>query len=161
MPPGHDLVEKFWHTPFPQVLADTYITVKFQLHSSINVRLTQSSVYNRLYIERSPKMGFWGDFGVGAKIFGGKVHPSSDCAFSDISGPDLTRRVVAFCMGIAICHRRKYGQVWGSPCTPTRSRRKTPQPEGTPLDFRLPHGKIVIILQCNPWAAGWSSEGTF
>jgi len=63
VPPGHDLVEKFWHTPFPQVLADTYITVKFQLHSSINVRLTESSVYNRLCIERAPKMGFWGDFG--------------------------------------------------------------------------------------------------
>ena len=52
----------------PQVLAYTYITVKFQLHSSINVRLTQSSVYNRLYIERSPKMGFWGDSGVGANV---------------------------------------------------------------------------------------------
>jgi len=29
-------------------------------------------------------------------------------------GPDLTCRVVAFCMGIAICHIRKVGQVWGS-----------------------------------------------
>ena len=29
-----------------------------------------------------------------------------------------------------------------------RSRRKTPRPEGTPLDLRLPHGKIVIILGC-------------
>jgi len=36
-----------------------------------------------------------------------------NCAFSDIFGPELTRRVVAFCMGIAICHRRKFGQVWG------------------------------------------------
>ena len=52
------------------------ITVKFQLRSSINVRLTESSLYNRFRIERSPKMGFWGDFGVGAKTFGGKVHPS-------------------------------------------------------------------------------------
>jgi len=32
---------------YPQVLAYTYITVKFQLRSSINVRLTESSVYNR------------------------------------------------------------------------------------------------------------------
>ena len=77
-------------------------------------------------------MGFWGDFGVGAKIFGGKVHPSSDCAFSDISGPDLTRRVVAFCMDIAICHRaprRKFGQVWGSPAPLSEvagKHRKTP-----------------------------------
>jgi len=38
-----------------------------------------------------------------------------NCAFSDIFGPDLTRRVVAFRMGIAICHRQKFGQVWGSP----------------------------------------------
>jgi len=30
-----------------------------------------------------------------------------------IFGPDLTRRVVAFCMGIAICHWQKFGQVWG------------------------------------------------
>jgi len=24
------------------------------------------------------------------------------------------RPILAFCMGIAICHRRKFGQVWGS-----------------------------------------------
>ena len=30
-------------------------------------------------------------------------------------GPDLTRRAVAFCIGIAICHSRKFGQVWVSP----------------------------------------------
>jgi len=35
-------------------------------------------------------------------------------AFSGIFGPDLTRRAVAFRMDIAICHRRKFGQVWGS-----------------------------------------------
>jgi len=49
-PPGRPLAEKFWHTPFPQVLAYTYITVKFQLRSSTDVRLTESSVYNRLCI---------------------------------------------------------------------------------------------------------------
>ena len=32
----------------------------------------------------------------------------------DDDDDDLTRRVVAFCMGIAICHRRKSRQVWGS-----------------------------------------------
>ena len=42
------------------------------------------------------------------------LHPQN-CAFSDIFGPDLTRHVVALCMAIAICHRRKLGQVWGSP----------------------------------------------
>jgi len=31
---------------------------------------------------------------------------------------------------------------------------KTPLPEGTPLDLRLSHGKIIIILRCNPWAVG-------
>ena len=25
------------------------------------------------------------------------------------------RRVIEFCMGIAICHRRNFGQVWESP----------------------------------------------
>jgi len=34
-----------------------------------------------------------------------------NCSFSDIFGPDLTPRVVALCMGIAICHRRKFEQV--------------------------------------------------
>ena len=38
------------------------ITVKFQIRSSINVRLTKSFLYNKFCIERSPKMGFWGDF---------------------------------------------------------------------------------------------------
>jgi len=44
------------------------------------------------------------------------IHPQN-CAFSDIFGPDLTPCVVAFCMDIAICHRRKFWQVWGSPAT--------------------------------------------
>ena len=82
-------------------------------------------------------------------------------AFSNIFGPDLTLRVVAFCMGVAICHRQKFEQVWGSPAPLNRSHKKTLRPEGTPLDLRLPHRKIVIILQCKPWAAGWSLEGTF
>jgi len=44
---------------YAQVLAHTYVTVKFQLRSSINVRLTESSLYNRFCIERSPKMGIF------------------------------------------------------------------------------------------------------
>jgi len=55
-----------------------YIAVKFQLRSSINVRLTESSVYNRLCLKGPPKWGFGVILGVGAKIFGGKVHPSSE-----------------------------------------------------------------------------------
>jgi len=49
--------------PIDQSRLLAYMTVKFQLHSSINVRLTESSVYYRLCIERSRKMGVWGDFG--------------------------------------------------------------------------------------------------
>jgi len=54
--------------------------------------------------------------GVGAKIFGGNplgMQRPSVYAFTDIFDPDLTRRVVAFCMDIAICDRRKFGQVSG------------------------------------------------
>jgi len=51
-----------------EVLAYAYITVKFQLRRSINVQLMESSLYNRVCVEKSPKMGF---LGVGARIFGG------------------------------------------------------------------------------------------
>ena len=94
-----------------------------------------------------PKWGFGAILGVGAKIFGGKVHP------------DPTRCVVEFCVGIAICCKQNFGQVWGSAAS-------LPEVAGnlwcrTPLDICLSHGKIGIIPQCNPWAAGWSLEGTF
>jgi len=80
-----------------------------------------------------PKLVFWVILGVGAKIFGGKVYPSLEL--------------------------HVFRHLWSS--SPTRSRRKTALPESTPLDLQLPHGKIVIILRCNPWAVGWSPEGTF
>ena len=61
-------------------------------------------------------MKFLCDLGVGAKVFDGKVHRPQNCAFSDIFGQDLTRRAVAYLYGyIAICQRRKFGQVWGFP----------------------------------------------
>ena len=44
----------------------------------------------------------------------GKYIRPKNCAFSDIFGPDLMPRVVVLCICIAICHRRKFGQVWGS-----------------------------------------------
>ena len=70
---------------YPEVLAYTYIAVMFQLRSSINVRLTESSLYNMFRIERSPKWGFGVILGVGAKIFGDKVHPSLElCVFRHI-----------------------------------------------------------------------------
>jgi len=49
-----------------------------------------------------PKWGFGVVLGVGAKIFGGKVHSSLELSVSDIFGPDLTCHAVAFCMDIAI-----------------------------------------------------------
>jgi len=116
------------------------------------VLLTRSSVYNRLCIERSPNFPKMGILGVGAKIFGWKVHPSSELrVFRHLwSRSDLP--CIAFCMAIAICHRRKFGQVWGSPLpsSPTRSRRKTPRPKGNLWTFDYHMEKIVIILRCNP-----------
>ena len=52
-----------------QVLVYTYIAVKFQLCSSITVRLTESSLYNMFCIERSPKMGFLRFWGRGKDIW--------------------------------------------------------------------------------------------
>ena len=54
-----------------QVLVYFYIILNFQLRSSIHAGLTERSLYNRLCIEKSAKMGLLGDFGGGAKIFGG------------------------------------------------------------------------------------------
>ena len=45
-----------------QVLAYAYITVKFQLRSSIIVKITERYICNRFCIERSPKIGFWEQF---------------------------------------------------------------------------------------------------
>jgi len=62
--------------PSPEVLAYIYITVKFQIRSSINMRLAESSVIIDFALNGPPKWGFgmiWGR----VKIFGGKVHPSS------------------------------------------------------------------------------------
>jgi len=50
--PGNPSKTILTHT---QVLVYTYTTVKFHLRNSINVRLTERSLYNRFCIERSPK----------------------------------------------------------------------------------------------------------
>ena len=61
-------------------------------------------------------MGFGVILGVGAKIFGGKVHPSSELrVFGHLWSRSDALCIVAFFMDIAICHRRKFGQVLGSP----------------------------------------------
>jgi len=92
----------------------------------------------------------------------GKYIRPQNCAFSDIFGPDLTPRVVA--LGYVWIWSFAIGEnlgKFGGPSSPNRGRRKFPVPEGNPLDLRLPHGKIGMILRCNPWAVGWSPEGTF
>jgi len=59
---------------YAQVISDIYTIVNFQFRSSINAALTGRYIYNRFCIERSPKWGFGGILGAGAKIFGGN-HP--------------------------------------------------------------------------------------
>jgi len=105
-------------------------------------------------------MGFWGYFGGrGEDIW---WEPPRNATTADLrvfrhfrSRSDAPCSSI-FGKAIAICHRRKFGQVWGSTAFLPESRRKTPLQEGTPLDLRLPHGKIGIILRCNPWPVGWS-----
>jgi len=143
-----------------RVLAYAFVTVKCQLRSSIIVPRRRALSVIGLHW-KVPQIGVLGAIlGVGANMFGGNplgMQRLPIYAFSDIFGPDLTRRVVAFGKGIAICHRRKCGQAWGF---------TAPLPEVVgklriPLDLLLPHGKIAIILRCNPWAVGSSLEGTF
>jgi len=92
--PGRPLAEK--NLTYAEVLVYAYITVKFQLRSSINVQLTESSLCNRFCIEKSSKMEFGGEFWrVGVKLFGGNslgMQRSLIYAFSDIFGSDLTCR---------------------------------------------------------------------
>jgi len=95
----------------PQVLAYNCTTVKFQRHSSVNVRLTEGSLYNMFRIKTSPKMGFWGDIGGRCK----DIWWESTFVLRHRWSRSDTTRVVALCMGIAICHRRKFGQVCGFP----------------------------------------------
>ena len=54
-----------------QDLAYIYITVNFQLRSSIHAGLTECSLYSRFALKNLPKWGFGGILGGGAKIFGG------------------------------------------------------------------------------------------
>jgi len=50
--------------------------------SSILAGLTERSLYDTFCIERSAKMGFLGDLGGGAKIFGG--NPSRNAITADL-----------------------------------------------------------------------------
>jgi len=74
-----------WTPPNEKILTDVrvleyaYTTVKFQLRSSINVPLTQNSVYNRFCIERSSKMRFgWTFWGYGQRYLVGTPYQCND-----------------------------------------------------------------------------------
>ena len=54
-----------------QVLAYIYITVNFQLRSSIHAGLTERSLYKWFALKNLPKWGFGGILGGGVKMFGG------------------------------------------------------------------------------------------
>ena len=65
-----------------QVLAYIYIIVNFQLRSFIHAGLTERFLYNRFALKNLPKWGFWGIFGVGAKIFG--MNPPKNAMTADL-----------------------------------------------------------------------------
>jgi len=91
------------------------IIVKSQLPLTCHIRRALSII--GFALKGPPKWGFGGNFGSRGKYIWSEpqgMQRPPICLFSDIFGPDLTRRIVAFCMGIAACHRRKFGQVWGS-----------------------------------------------
>jgi len=54
-----------------QVLAYVYITVKFQLRSSIHAGLTERFLYNRFALKNLPKWGFWASLGEGLRYLVG------------------------------------------------------------------------------------------
>jgi len=106
-----------WKLFFRWNFAYTYIAVTFQLRISINVRLTESSLYNRVCTKKVPQNKVLGWFwGWGEDIWWKSTSALRIARFqtSLLQSPDLMRRVLEFCMGRAICHRRNFGQVWGS-----------------------------------------------
>ena len=54
-----------------QVLAYIYITVNFQLRSSIHAGLTERSLYNWFALKKLPKWGFGGILGEGSRYLVG------------------------------------------------------------------------------------------
>ena len=59
-------------------------------------------------------MGFQATLGQGRRHLVGKYIRPQNCTFSDIFGPDVTRRAVEFCMDNSHLPQAKFGQVWGS-----------------------------------------------
>jgi len=109
-------------------------------------------------------MGFWGDFQGRSKIFGGNplgMERPPIYAFSGIFGPDLTCvRVVVFSMGIAICHRRNFGQVWRVPSSHSCRSTQTVRPPHVYIDVWFTGVFLIepVVLECSSPAAPWSSH---
>jgi len=96
-----------------------------------------------------------GVLGKGRGNLVGKYICPHNCAFSDNSGPDVTRRAVAFCMDIAVCHKRKFGQVWGSQLPYQTSMENSAagrHPFGPSATTRNNRNHSAMY----PWAGGWS-----
>jgi len=94
-----------------QVLAYgmSIIIVNFQLRRSINA--------GRFCIERSAKMGFWGIFGGGAKIFGGNPPPPRNAMTADlrrsVSLQQVSELLVSIKSGqIGMILRKTLHSVW-------------------------------------------------
>jgi len=118
------LAEKFWQTP--EYLPITYIVVKFHLLSSINVWLTEIYLYNRFYIERSPKMGFWGDFGGRDEEIWWESTSVLRIAHFQTSLVQTDVPCSCILYGYSHLPQAKILASWRVPSSPTRSSRKTP-----------------------------------
>jgi len=71
-----------------------------------------------------------------------------------------SNRVLLFGMCIGICHSRKLRQVWGSTAPLPEVVRKLCCRKAPLWTFDY-HMEKSESLWCNPWAVGWSLEGTF
>ena len=133
---------KNFDTLFPQLLAYTYITVKFRFVAPLMCDLRTAPCIIAFALKGPPKWGFGLILGVGAKIFGGKVHPSSELHFFR----HLWSRSDESCSSI----RHGYSHLpqvnilasLGVHSSPTRSRRKTPLPEA-PL-WTFDYSRVIL-----------------
>jgi len=103
--------------------------------------------------KRSSKMGFLGNFGGrGEDIWWESTSVLRTARFqTSLSRSDAPCSRILY--GIAICYRRNFGQVWGSPA-PYQKSQENCAAGWHPFGHSTTIGKIVIILRCNPWAVG-------
>jgi len=107
-------------------------------------------MYKRLCIERSPEMGFWVILGVGAKTFGGKVHPSLELRIFR----HLWSKSDALCSCILYGYSHlPQAKIWASlkvPSSPTRSHRKPLVPEAPLCTFDYHTEKSELFCDVTP-----------